>query len=55
MSGAYQSKAAVDAISGIPVDVMVDPGSSVTVVSFELFEKVGWEAGVLVGALRHLA
>ena len=50
MSGGCQSKAAVDAVSGIPVDAMVDRESSATVMSFK---KVGWETGILVGALCH--
>lgn len=62
----YQSNASVDAVSGslgplyyttvnvagIPVEAMVDPGSSATIISFDLFKKVGHEAGIPKEALK---
>ena len=62
----YQSNASVDAVSGslgpsnytivkmagISVEAMVDPGSSATFLSFDLFEKVGHKAGIPKGALK---
>jgi len=55
MSEDYRSSAGVDevtdalgplyfakvTIQGTPVDGMIDPGSSATIISFDLFKKVG--------------
>ena len=66
MTNTYQSNASVDAISGslgplyyatvnvasIPVEAVVDPGSSATIISFDLFKKVGHKASIPKEALK---
>ena len=68
MSKSYSSNAAVDAVTGslgplyyatvtvggTPVEGMVDPGSSATIMSFNLFQKIGRRAGILKEALKPL-
>ena len=68
MSKSYSSSAAVDAvtgslsplyyatvtISGSPVEGMVDPGSSATIMSFNLFRTIGQKAGIPKEALKPL-
>ena len=68
MSKSYSSSAAVDAvtgslgplyyatitISGSPVEGMVDPGSSATIMSFNLFRTIGQTAGIPKEALKPL-
>ena len=68
MSKSYSSNAAVDAVTGslgplyyatvtvggVPVEGMVDPGSSATIMSFNLFQKIGRRAGILKEALKPL-
>ena len=39
-------------IEGTPVDGMIDPGSSATIISFDLFKKVGREAHIPSNALK---
>ena len=39
-------------ISGTPVEALVDPGSSATIMSFDLFKKVGKAAGIPRDALK---
>ena len=39
-------------ISGTPVKALVDPGSSATIMSFDLFKKVGKAAGIPRDALK---
>ena len=39
-------------VAGIPIDAMVNPESSTTVMSFELFKNVEWEAGIPLGVFR---
>ena len=66
-SKAYQARADVDAISGslgplyyanvtvagTSVEAMVDPGSSATIMSFELFRNIGAKAKIPVEALKR--
>ena len=67
LAKSYQPNAEVDAVSGshgplfyakvtvtsTSVEAMVDPGSSVTIMSFELFRKIGARAKVPVEALKQ--
>ena len=66
MSEDYRSLAGVDevtgalgplyfakvTIEGTPVDGMIDPGSSATIISFDLFKKVGGKARIPSRALE---
>ena len=66
MSEDYRSSAGVDevtgdlgplyfanvTIEGTPVDGMVDPGSSATIISFDLFKKIGGKARIPSSALE---
>ena len=66
LAGAYCPEASVDivdgalgplfyatvVVAGTPVDALVDPGSSATIMSFELFKKVGTKAGIPWEALQ---
>ena len=66
MSGSYVHAAEVDAVSGsmgsfyhtrveiasIPVEAMVDPGLSATILSFELFQSIGKQAQIPPDALK---
>ena len=40
-------------IAGEPVEAMVDTGSSATIMSFDLFKKIGRKAGIAMGALSQ--
>ena len=67
LAKSYQPSADVDAVSGslgplfyakvnvagTSVEAMVDPGSSATIMSFELFRKIGARAKIPVEALRR--
>ena len=39
-------------VSGSPVEALVDPGSSASIMSYALFEKIGPRAGIQAGDLR---
>ena len=66
LAGAYCPEASVDTVegalgllfyatvvvAGTPVDALVDPGSSATIMLFELFKKVGPKAGIPREALQ---
>ena len=66
LAGAYCPEASVDTVdgalgplfyatvvvAGTPVDALMDPGSSATIMSFELFKKVGTKAGIPREALQ---
>ena len=41
-------------VSGTPVEGMVDPGSSATIISFNLFRTIGQKAGIPKEALKPL-
>ena len=43
---------AVVEVTGVPVKGLVDPGSSVTIMSFELFKEVGAKAAIPREALK---
>ena len=67
LSKSYQPSAEVDAVSGslgplyyakvivagTPSEAMVDPGSSATIMSFELFRQIGMKAKIPVEALKR--
>ena len=40
-------------VSGMPVEALIDPGSSAAIMSFDLFQKVGQRAGVPRSALKR--
>ena len=66
MSGDYCPSTGVDTVSGAlgplyyatvvlggePVEALIDPGSSVTIVSFDLFKKIGRATGIPQDALQ---
>ena len=68
MSKSYSPSAAVDAVtsslgplyyatvtvSGTPVEGMVDPGSSATIILFNLFQTIGQKAGIPKEAVKPL-
>ena len=64
MSKSYSSSATVEAVTGLlgplyyatvtPVEGMVDPGSSATIMSFNLFQTIGRRAGIPTEALKPL-
>ena len=65
LSTSYDGVADVDTVSGalyyaevkvgdVAINTMVDPGSSATIMSFELFKKVGKAAGIPKSALQIL-
>ena len=39
-------------VAGVPIEAMVDPGSSATIMSFDLFKKIGHKAGIPKEALK---
>lgn len=39
-------------ICGVPVEAMIDPGSSASIMSFELFKQIGLKAGIPKEALK---
>ena len=40
-------------VSGTPVEALIDPGSSASIMSFDLFQKVGRRAGIPRSALKR--
>ena len=39
-------------IAGVPVEALLDAGSSASILSFDLFQKIGHAAGITVDALK---